>query len=153
MRRIRTLVVVALGALVIGTAGVAQAAGTATVTVSATVQAACTFNSNGTMDFGSLPIIPANTPATMTQPTLTCTNGTAYTITDDDGVNELAANANRMRQGATANYIAYSFNYTAGGTGNGNVQTMDIAGLVTAAAYTGAVAGVYNDVVTLTINP
>ena len=104
------------------------------------------------MDFGALPVIPANTPATMTQPTFTCTNGVAYTITDDDGANELAANANRMLNGA-ANYIAYSFNYTAGGAGTGAAQTMDISGTVTAAAYTGAVAGAYTDTVTLTINP
>jgi len=147
MKRFGAVATVVLAAVVLGFGGAAQAAGTATVDVTATVLAQCNFSTDGTMAFGNLPIVPADTAGAVTQPTFACTNGTDYTITDDGGL----AGTYTMDSGTDT--INYTFTYTATGTGNGALQSMDIAGMVTAAAYTGALAGVYTDTVTLTINP
>lgn len=89
--------------------------------------------------------------ASVTQPQVTCSNGTPYTITDDDGTSETGLNANRMTDGT--NFIAYSFNYTGTGTGTGGAVAMNITASVAQPDYAGKPAGVYTDTVTLTVTP
>ncbi len=146
------LLVVTLGLLL--APALTQAADTATVTVSATVVGTCKFNSGGSITFTLDPSVGGDVNGTVTQPQFWCTKNASYTITDDDGLNETGANQNRLSNG-TGEYIPYSFTYTATGTGNGpaNPITMDIASTILSADYLNVSAGVYNDTVTLTVNP
>lgn len=135
-------------------AGAAMAAET-TVAVSATVVGTCKFTAGGSIPFGNLdPSVGTDQSPTVTQPTFWCTKGASYTITDDNGGNE-SGTIYRMKHATLAEYIPYSFTYTATGTGGGptNVKTMDIASKVLGVDYANASAGSYSDTVTLTINP
>lgn len=146
----KKILVLAL-ALVVASASGAFAAGTATVDVSATVLGTCTVNSNGTLAFNLLdPAAPVNTLGVAVQPTFTCSNGTPYTITDDNGLYEIGTT---YRMASGANRLVYSFTYTAAGTGSGAPQNPNIGGQVLAGDIATATPGLYADTVTLTINP
>ena len=138
--------------------GVAFAADTNTVTVTANVVGTCRFNSaTSTLGFGALdPGIGGDVNAN-TSTTFWCTKNASYSITDDDGLYDTGPNANRMRHATTlTEYVPYSFSYSpATGTGNGRTSpiTLDISGTVTFASYQNAAAGDYADTVVLTINP
>jgi spore coat protein U-like protein len=93
----------------------------------------------------------------VSQPTFWCTNGTSYTLSDNDGLNA-SAGAQRMVGTSAANlgqFIPYSFSYstTGAGTGKSTPITMDIAATVANASFINATAGAYSDTVTITINP
>jgi len=151
----KTLMAVVTIALVT-MAGAAMALDTATVAVSATVVGTCKFTAGGSIPFGNLdPSVGTDQTPAVTQPTFWCTRGAGYTITDDDGLYESGPNLNRMKHGTLAEYIPYSFTYTAAGTGAGpaNILSMNIASTVLGADYINASAGSYSDTVTLTINP
>jgi spore coat protein U-like protein len=131
--------------------GSVMAANTATVAVSANVVGSCTI-AGGSIPFGNLNAAGAGIMnAVVTQPQVNCSNGLAYSVTDDDGQNELAANTNRMASGG--NYISYSFTYTAAGTGTGALANMDIAASIAEVDYLGKPVGNYTDTVTLTVTP
>ncbi len=145
----------ALFAIVVGlflTPALTNAADTQTVTVSATVVGTCQFNSGGSISFTLDPSVGGNVNGTVTQPQFWCTKNASYTISDDDGLNE-SGTTHRLSNGT--DFIPYSFSYTATGTGNGKTSpiTMDITSTILEADYINAPAGVYNDTVTLTINP
>lgn len=147
-------VLVAIGILMMG--GIAFAAGTTTVGVSANVLGRCGFNTAGTVAFGD--IDPTNAPVvtpTITQPTLWCTNGTTYTITDDKGLHESGTTFRMQHDTDATQFIPYTFTYTASGTGAGKTSpiTMNIGASIAAGTYSDAKAGAYADTVTLTINP
>jgi spore coat protein U domain-containing protein, fimbrial subunit CupE1/2/3/6 len=138
-------------------AGTAMAAGTATMDVSAVVQGTCSFNSaSTTLAFGALPTSGAGASVS-TSIDFNCSNGTVYTMTDDDGLNETGVDANRMASTTlgTTEYIPYSIAYTSTGTGLGptNPITLTIDGTVASGAYATNSPDVYQDTVTLTINP
>ena len=146
----KKIVVLAVSA-VIAMSGAAMASGSANVTVNAVVLGTCTIV-GGSAAFPNLdPAAPSDQLAVVTQPTVTCSNGTPYAITDDDGANETGANANRMASGG--NFIQYAFTYTAGGSGTGVAANMDVAVSVLGANYAGATPGIYNDTVVLTVTP
>lgn len=134
----------------------ALAADGATVTVSATVTGTCKFVApkTGAVAFTLDPSVGGAVNGVITQPTFWCTKGTAYTINDNDGVNA-SAGAQRMKHGSLAEYIPYTFTYTASGSGTGPAAplTLDIASQVAATDYLNASAGSYSDTVTLTITP
>ncbi len=129
------------------------AAGTTTVTVSATVVGTCKFDSGGSISFTLDPSVGGNVNGTVIQPQFWCTKNASYTITDDDGLNEVGT-THRMADG-TGNFIPYSFNYTSTGTGLGRTSpiTMNITATVLEADYINEAAGTYTDTVTLSINP
>lgn len=146
----KKIVVLAM-AIVVGMSGAAMAAGSNTVAVSGTVLGTCSIT-GGTAALGLIdPAGVGPVSAVVTQPQVTCSNGTPYTITDDDGTSETGLNANRMTDGT--NFIAYSFTYTGAGTGTGLAVNMDVAASVAQLDYAGKPAGVYNDTVTLTVTP
>lgn len=154
MKKLMVLVVAVMVFLL--TAGTAMAADTQTVAVTASVTGVCQFLTGGSMSFTLDPSAGGAVGGTVTQPTFWCTRGTAYTITDDDGLYEIGANANRLRHGVTiTEFMPYTLTYTAAGTGAGrnSAITMDIAGQVAAVDYLDALAGNYGDTVTLTVNP
>jgi spore coat protein U-like protein len=139
-------------------AGVAFAADTNTVTVTANVVGTCRFDSaTSTLAFGSLdPGVGGDVNAS-TSTTFWCTKNASYSITDDDGLYETGPNANRMRHATTlTEYIPYTFSYNpATGTGSGRTSpiTLNISGTVTFANYQNAEVGDYADTVVLSITP
>lgn len=153
-------------ALALATASVLSAANaiastTHTVAVSATVTGTCRFNaaSGATLAFGTIDPTGAVPVTASGTATYRCNNGTSPTVTTDDGLSETGANAPRMRAGATANYLPYTFTIAAlaAGTGLGNApandKTLTINGSVAVADFQAAAAGTFNDTITLTIAP
>jgi spore coat protein U-like protein len=138
--------------------GVAFAADTNTVTVTANVVGTCRFNSaTSTLAFGALDPGTGGDVNASTSTTFWCTRNASYSITDDDGLYETGVNANRMRHATTlTEYIPYTFSYNpTSGTGNGRTSpiTLNINGTVTFANYQNAEAGDYADTVVLSITP
>lgn len=150
----KKLIVVVMAIAIIAMAGVAMAADTANVAVSANVVGTCKFNSGGTVAFALDPSVGGNVNGTVSQPAFWCTKGSSYTITDDDGIHE-SGTTHRMEYTTPGEFIEYSFAYTTTGTGLGktNPITMDIASTVVAAQYLNASAGNYSDTVVVTIAP
>lgn len=133
----------------------ALAGDTASVAVSAAVSGSCKFNSGGAVSFVLDPASTSDATGTVTQPAFWCTKGTAYSLSDDDGVNESGVGAQRMKHATLAEYIPYTFAYTTSGsgTGKGTPITLDIASTVVNANFVNASAGAYADTVTLTVTP
>lgn len=122
------------------------AAGTATLTVSATVSGTCSIT-GGTLAFGALdPTNPVDIGpiASNGAVSVTCTNGTGYAITDD-------AAANPLDNGTST--IPFSLAYVGAGVGTGAAVPVAIDGSILGADYATATAGVYASTVTLTVNP
>ncbi len=152
----RILLVAAIALVMSG--GAATALDTATVTVSAIVPDTCRFNTTtATLAFGVLDPSTAPAVATSTNLSFWCTSGASYTITDDDGLYETAVDANRMQSTTLAvfEYIPYTITYNPTGTGLGpaNPITLNITGNIAAGSYASNSGDVYEDTVTLTINP
>ena len=131
-------------------AGIALAgsafAATATLSVTATVNATCAIT-GGTLDFGTIdPTTAPKVTATSSGVQVTCTNGTSYTLTDS-----LSSHAGNLSDGS--NNIPYSISYTGTGTGDGTAQTVAITGTIAAGTYNTMPAGSYSDTVTLTALP
>ena len=152
MNRVTAVIAAVFLAALVGSA---SAASNTSVPVSATVIGTCKFLTGGTMGFGNLdPSLATNVNATVTQPTFWCTKNATYTITDDDGLNKTGT-TQRLIGASHGEYIPYSFNYTASGTGAGpaSTLTMNISGQILGTDYSGASQDTYSDTVTLTINP
>lgn len=147
------------------TAGICHSAATSTVLVSATIlsKSVCKFNPGNVaaLNFG---ILDSGTPVdkTVTASITFACRGSAplatFFITDDDGMYETGANANRMLNTSvtTGNYyLPYSLTYNPQtGTVPKNVdQTLTITGTVLGTSYQNAYVGNYSDTVVLTISP
>jgi spore coat protein U-like protein len=79
-----------------------------------------------------------------------------FGITDDDGLHETGLNANRMQHTVIAGqYIPYSLSYlpTSATIPRNTNQTITITGTLNGANYQNAIAGIFTDVVTLTVAP
>jgi len=156
MKKLLGLVMV-LG-LVLVFSGVAMAADTNTVTVTANVVGTCRFDTaTSTLGFGALdPGIGGDVNAS-TSVDFWCTRNASYSISDDDGLHESGVNGNRMEHTTTSGeFIPYTFSYNpASGTGNGRTSliTLNIGGTVTFANYQNAAVGDYADTVVLSITP
>ena len=157
---------IAAGVLGLASTG-AQAAGTHTISVSATVAGVCVVlgaNTTSTLQFGLIDGSMAGPfNGTWSGGNFRCTNGVTYTVTSNDGLWETAAGgaANRMKLSSAANCttatncIRYTLTNTAGGTGTGllNDISFNVTGQTTAADIASAPAGSYADTVILTVNP
>lgn len=136
--------------------GAAMAA-TNTMTVSASVVGTCRFSAaTSTLAFGALDPSSVADGAGSVNVNFWCTRGTAYSMTDDDGLNETGVNANRMQHAVTpTEYIPYSINYAAAGTGLGATSpiTLTVTGAIANADYINALEGAYADTVVLTVTP
>lgn len=137
--------------------GVAFAAGTNTVTVTANVVGTCKFNSaTSTLAFGALDPSSGVDVNASTTTTFWCTKNASYSITDDDGLYEVVARSQSMKHASLTEYIPYTFSYSpTKGTGQGRTTniTLNISGTVTFANYQNASAGDYADTVVLSITP
>jgi len=129
-------------------------AATTQVQVTANVKATCQIVSAGSVSFNLDPASGTTVVGTVVQPRIWCTKGTAYTIQDDNGMYE-AGITHRMKHATKSEYIAYSFSYTASGTGLGKSTpiTMNISSTVLGAEYIDKSEGIYKDTVTLTVLP
>lgn len=146
MKKILAMAAAALMAM----AGTAMAAGTGDLTVTAEVVGVCTMT-GGSLNFGNLdPTNPVAVSGNSTGVTVTCTNGTSYSLTGNNGINP-SGTQKRLANGS--NYIPYSITIPASGTGTGAPVGVTITGNIAAGAYTSSPAGTYTDTVTLSVNP
>lgn len=134
----------------------------ASLSVSATVlsKSTCRFNTAaGTLAFGTLD--PSNpVDVSVTSSLIYRCNGSqplaTFLITDDDGLNESGADANRMQHSTLAgNLLSYQLSYApvSATVPKGTNQTLTITGVVLGTGYQSAVAGAYTDTVILSIAP
>lgn len=168
----RIIWVVAASLVCLSTSPMAQAGtATANLTVQITITAACTINA-ATLNFGaSVPgttLVASNVDASTTV-SVTCTNGSPYSIGMDNGAN-VSGSQRRMKSGS--NFLNYNLYVDAGltnawttaassstcttsnscflGTGNGSSQSVSIYGRVPSIGIAPP-TGSYTDTVTMTI--
>lgn len=145
-----TLKAIAAAALLCA-AGFAQAAGSANINVSATVQSICKFQAASTnLAFGNLDP-SAGAATTSTSIDYKCTNGSvAPTVSFNSGTG-----SRTMTSGA--NNLAYTITLgsTVAGTGFGSGQekSLTIDGSIAAADIENAQAGAYTETVQINITP
>lgn len=133
--------------ILFSTVGIALAVGTASVSVSATVVGTCKFNSGDAFTFVLDPTSGLSPSVTQSNATLQCTNGTGYTITDNGGL----LGTYLLDSGTST--IGYTINYPTTGTGDGASNPIPVTVTIPYANYQFSPVGVYNDTVTLTVNP
>jgi hypothetical protein len=165
---VNKLVKAAVAAGVIGLAsGGAQAGGTHTIAVSATVAGVCVVtgvNQNSTLAFGTIDGSMAGPfPGTWSGGNFRCTAGTGYTVTSNDGLWETGSGGtnNRMKLSsagdcsAATNCIRYTLTSVTSGTGQGMATdiSFNVTGQTTAADIVNAPAGNYADTDILTVAP
>jgi spore coat protein U-like protein len=139
------------------------ATATANMTVRITIQGQCLIQSANDLDFGATGVITANIDQTTTIG-VQCTSGQTYNVGLSAGAGTGATTTVRVMTGpasATINYGIYrdagrtqAWGITIGtdtvtGTGNGNVQSINIYGRVP--PQTTPAAGVYTDTVAVTV--
>lgn len=142
--------------------GLASAADTQALTVSATISGVCKFFSSAqTLSFGTAidPSAAGPIPGTGAAVTYKCTKGTAATgVTANLGLNAAGAQRN-MKNTANADLIPYSLTLTADTTAGGGFgaavtpKNLTITSEITSTGYANASAGDYSDTVTLSILP
>lgn len=127
---------------------------TENVSVIADIVGSCSFITKGSIDFGYLdPLAAPAVSGVVVQPQIYCSPGLPYVISDDKGLHEAVPGSPplRLEDTTAANYIPYTISYTAGGTGTGASQPLDITAGIAAGSYAGAPADVYTDLITLTV--
>lgn len=146
----KKLLAIAAAVAVVAMAGTAMAA-TGNLAVSANVTATCTIT-GGSLGFSALDptTAPAVGPISSTGVSVTCTNGTAYTLTNNNG---LHVSGSTLRLANGTDFIPYTLSVPAGGTGNGASQSVTIQGNIAAGTYATASAGSYTDTVQITVAP
>ncbi|MBW9332131.1 Csu type fimbrial protein [Herbaspirillum aquaticum] len=155
-------VAASIAAVVLASSAPASIAATAsgTLTISASVVAACTVVGSA-IAFGAYTQSVVNQSGTIT---VLCTNGTTYNVGLDAGTGSGASVSNRKMSaagGGTLNYALYrdsartnNWGSTIGtdtqaGTGSGLTQTLTVYGQIPASQT--PLAGAYSDTVTVTL--
>lgn len=154
--KMKKAMTIAAAAVLVLAAGTAMAVDTANVTVTASVAGTCSFASIPSVDFGSLD--PGTNGAVNPAPvnlTFNCTNGIAYTLSDDKGGAAGSLSSNLSNGTDT---VPYSLTYTnvSGvglGAGGANEITSVLTGSIAAGTYGGISVGNYTDTIQFTINP
>lgn len=151
--------------LLLGTSAAHAATATGNLSVTATVSGTCTLTT-APVAFGAYdPASGTDDTATGTV-TVTCTNGTTYTVSLDAGANESTPGdftTRRMIAGA-GEFLPYQLyqesghttvwgdtggNILTGQTGNGTAQALSVYGVITAGQY--VPPGSYTDTVLVTV--
>lgn len=134
----------------------------ATVDVSVTIlsKSICRFDTKGvTLDFGALDAgnpVPIVVPVTIGFVCQGSVSPATYAISDDDGLYESGANANRMQHTVDpGQFIPYglTLSTTSGSVPKMVAQTLTLTGSINGADYQSVAAGTYVDTVTLAIVP
>ncbi len=151
----KAMAILAAAALLLA-AGAAMAADTANVQVTATVVGTCSFATIPAVDFGTLD--PGTNGAVNPAPvnlTFNCTNGIAYTLSDDKGGAGGSLNSTLSNGTDTIPYsLAYSNSAGVGqGAGVANEITSVLTASIAAGTYGGISVGAYSDTIQFTINP
>ncbi len=135
---------------------ITYAADTGTVNINATVVGTCKFTTSSANISVSLDPSVGGTVNGSGSLIFWCTKNANYTVTDDDGLYETGANANRVFNSTANEYIPYTFSYNpTSGTGAGPTSpiTLNITASFAQTDYQNASAGSYADTVTITVNP
>ena len=155
MKKLLSMVMVLGLVLVLGR--MAMAGDTNTVTVTANVVGTCKFNSaTSTLAFGALDPSSGAPASATASPTFWCTKNATYSVSDDDGLYEVAAGSQSMKHASLNEYVPYTFTYNpTTGTGQGRTTniTLNVSGTVAFADYQNASAGDYGDTVVISITP
>lgn len=136
-------------------AGLAAAADTQSLTVTASVNATCKFTSAAqTLTFGALdPFLAPDVAGSGAVIQYKCTKGTMPTSV---AVSTGANGSNNMKNTANSDLIPYTLSATGGGAGNGfgagTALTVALTSQVLGVSYADKSAGTYSDTVVLTIN-
>jgi spore coat protein U-like protein len=134
-----------------------MAADTANVTVSATVLSSCGFTSAGDLSFGNIdPGLPGPYTPVVTQLNVQCTNGQAFTVTDDGGNSGVPGGPFYMLSGLNQLPYTFSYNNAGAGIGFGGAAfdvSLNINGSVSQANAQAAVPGVYGDTILMSVLP
>lgn len=151
----------ALKALVVAslafTAGLAAAADSQTLAVTASVTSMCKFSAASTpLAFGAIDPSLASDKTVTANVLYKCTKGTPSAgVTTTGG---LTRNMTGVSPLVNADTLAYTLAFTGGtqvgaGFGAGNDRTLVVTGTITPAQYNDAAAGSYSENVTLNITP
>lgn len=128
------------------------ATSTGTLTINATVNAACTLASD-TLNLGNYNFVLGNTGTANLA--VTCNVPTLFTVTADNGLYE--SGGRRMKHSTLNQYLNYTMTTTPVGFGVGAVPLVggdfstNVAVLVNATSAQVVSAGTYSDAVTLTL--
>lgn len=140
--------------------GAKAATATATMGVSATVQATCLISTTN-LAFGTYTGIAVSSTSSVS---VTCTNSTTYNVGLNPGLASGATVTTRKMTGPSSSLLAYSLysdaarstNWgqtvgtdTIAGTGNGSAQALTVYGQLPAAQY--VTPGAYSDTITATV--
>ncbi len=148
--------------LIAGLTGLATAAGTNSLLVSATVlsKSICKFNSaTSTLNFGAVngsSSVDVTASTTITYRCLGSAPVATYAITQNSGLYKTGPSANRMRHTTiTTEYLPYTLtlNPVSGTVPKNTPQTLTITGTLKAVDYQTVAAGAYSDSVVVTIIP
>lgn len=150
------------GIVLLGAAANAGAAGSAPVSLSATILSKnqCKFQTNtAVINFGNLD--PSSPVDVTTSATLdfVCRGSAAlatFSFSDDDGLHETGPDANRMLHDVLpGEYLPYALELDPvnGTVAKNATQTLTVTGTLLGADYQTALAGTYADTVTITIAP
>ena len=150
----KSLVLTLAVGLVMVLGGVAMAADSNTLTVSANVVGTCKFSSaTSTLAFGALDPSVGTDVTKTPQIQFWCTKGITETVSAGNGLN--FASGKRQMIGPNSDVIPYTLSLATAGTsgGPGSPKTLTITGGVLGTDYTSKSAGDYADTVALTITP
>ena len=146
MKRHKIIVLAVVAALMLMAGNAWAGTDTSAVPVSAYVGGSCTLT-GGAIDFGNIEV--ANQAALfITQPSLNCSSGMGYLISDDKGGSGGTLTSVLTGLGVD---IDYTVSYTETGTGTGLAVNMGIASADIVGDFTGNTAGAYTDSITFTV--
>lgn len=142
-------------AVLLAACGLASAADSSTLNVSANVLGNCKITATAPVSFGSLDPAITTDVAASGSVTFWCSKNASYTLALNNGANALVAQK-RMKGPGAADFVNYALTpaSTAGtGLGKSTPIVISVAGLVTAPSFADAATGAYTDAVTVNITP
>lgn len=125
---------------------------TGDLNVTLNVVKGCTLDMPAGLDFGARTIVGGGTGATASATVnVTCTTGTSYALTTNNGLNASGAQRRLSSGGATPVFVNYNLTFpTATQTGNGLPQAQTFNGDIPA-SVSAVPVGIYSDKVTVTL--
>jgi spore coat protein U-like protein len=142
-----------------------HAAGSNTVSLSATVVGRCKVTTPpGILDFGNIDPSGTSNVAASTTFAIKCTKNTVSTAATDDGGSNFLGSKRMSHSGTPSAFLPYSISYSGdtGFTGQGfgpaaPAHNVTVNGSITPAQYQNALVtaagAIYSDIVTITVNP
>lgn len=154
MKSHATLIKIACATLLASAAGLAAAADSTTLAVTASVTGLCKFSATSTpLAFGAIDPSLTTDKVVTANVLYKCTNGTASA-----GVTATNGNARAMTGPTGSTPMSYTLAFSGGtqagtGFGSGKDLTLVVTGTITALQYQNATVGAYSENVQLNITP